>query len=108
MPTNAHTYVSHITSLALPLLQHVSALRGPSSGSTTKPSFCKVTVDFTTQLVNLPQRSVYSTSKSSNNFHVVIHLSRSVTKLMKSTVGICVCRAVEHPSSHRCYTRTET
>ena len=46
-----HTYITHITLLAL-LLQHVSALKRPSSGSTTdtfsKPDkLCKIKVKFT-------------------------------------------------------------
>lgn len=52
-----HTYVSHITVIAVLLLQHISALKGSSSGSTAKASLCKVIADFTTQPTNLRQFS---------------------------------------------------
>jgi len=70
-----HTYVCNITLSVLLLLQHISAPKGSSSGSTAKASFCKVIADFTTQPTNLPHISWNSTLQVFDNFLFIIHIS---------------------------------
>jgi len=70
-----HTYVTHITLIAFLLLQHITALKGSSSGSTAIASLCKVVADFTTQPTNLRQFPLNSTPQVFDNCHVIIHIS---------------------------------
>jgi hypothetical protein len=69
------TYISHMTLVALLLLQQISPLKGSSIGSTAKASLCKVIADFTAQPVNLPQFSWNSTLQVFDNCNVNIHIS---------------------------------